>query len=169
MLSKTANGLARRRRNKSIRVIPTLFRSHVLKRLSLAEVFQPRSLIQEGWQICQHLACEKSLRPLKENLQNLCQQNITPVLREGEVPPPLGPFCAIISAPGRSPPLPCAIQNLGPPPSLVQFKVAEYPQIRNKNKICFCGICFQRFLGKDFGNRPVSIYTTMNLQKIHVF
>ena len=53
-----ANGLARAGRNTSLRVIPTLFGSHVLKQCSLVEVFQPRSLMQEGWQICQYLACE---------------------------------------------------------------------------------------------------------------
>ena len=40
---------------------PTPFRSHVLKQCSLEEVFQTRSLMQEGWQICQYLACEKSI------------------------------------------------------------------------------------------------------------
>ena len=106
---------------------------------------------------------------------------ITPRLRGGGVQPPLGPFCAIVCARGGSHPPSCAIQKSSfPPPSLVQFtnvcppplvqfKVAEYPQIRNKKKKCFCGILFQRFLGKDFGNRPVSIYTTMNLQTINVF
>ena len=43
MLSKTAHGLARRRRNKSIRVIPTQFRSHVLKRHS-AQISDTRGL-----------------------------------------------------------------------------------------------------------------------------
>ena len=51
-----------------------------------------------------------------------------PIKGGGGVQPPLGPFCAIVCARGgshppfcaiqksRSPPLPCAIQNLGPPP-----------------------------------------------------
>ena len=47
MLSKTAEGLARRRRNTSIGIIPTLVRYHVLKQLSSAQVFQPRSPIKK--------------------------------------------------------------------------------------------------------------------------
>ena len=61
----------------------------------------------------------------------------------------LGPFCAIACARGGRPTpfLPCATQNLGSP-HLVQFKVVEYGQIRDKKASVFVRCLFSGFQDK---------------------
>ena len=45
---------------------------------------------------------------------------------------------------------------------MLQFKMAEYCQIRDENQNCFCGICLIGILGKDLGNRYIYVYIYVN-------
>ena len=45
---------------------------------------------------------------------------------------------------------------------MLQSKMAEYCQIRDENKNCFCGIFCMGILGKDLGNRYIYVYIYVN-------
>ena len=45
---------------------------------------------------------------------------------------------------------------------MLQCKMAEYRQIRDENKNCFCGIVVIGILGKDIGNRYIYVYIYVN-------
>ena len=47
---------------------------------------------------------------------------------------------------------------------MLQFKMAEYRQIREEKQNCFCGIYFIGILGKDLGNGHVYVYIYVNKQ-----
>ena len=45
---------------------------------------------------------------------------------------------------------------------MLQFKMAEYRQIRDETQNCLCGICFIGILGKNIRNQYIYVYIYVN-------